>query len=120
MCGIAGYIGGNQKNIEMMFKSIMHRGPDNISSVHIKTGKYHIALGHTRLSIIDLSSSANQPFVSEDLLVEQLQLMDKSKIQLMYAEFLNQKGVFYKEIFNIISVELWLRNNKKYINGLVN
>jgi len=66
MCGIAGYIGGNQKNIEMMCKSIMHRGPDNISSVHIKTGKYCIALGHTRLSIIDLSSSANQPFVSED------------------------------------------------------
>lgn len=68
MCGIAGYLELN--NIEYKFdkkslvaamvSSIAHRGPDSV-------GYYcddQIALGHARLSIIDLSSSANQPMSS--------------------------------------------------------
>ncbi len=63
MCGIAGIIGlkdkevANQK-ISLMTESLKHRGPD-------ATGVFvddEIALGHLRLSIIDLSESANQPF----------------------------------------------------------
>jgi asparagine synthase (glutamine-hydrolysing) len=58
MCGIAGIfsIVGNDY-IERMVNSISHRGPDNAAYESI--GDMH--LGHTRLSIIDLSTASNQP-----------------------------------------------------------
>ena len=61
MCGIAGLIGvGDYKlPLEAMVQSQKHRGP-NHTSVYYDVG--HIALGHTRLSILDLSEHANQPF----------------------------------------------------------
>ena len=65
MCGINGYFGDdNSELIYKMNSSINHRGPDN-SSVFTKKDK-KISLGHTRLSIIDLSSSSNQPITSNN------------------------------------------------------
>lgn len=63
MCGIAGIVGLQDKEIavrkiNLMTESLKHRGPD-------ATGIFvdeKIALGHLRLSIIDLSENANQPF----------------------------------------------------------
>lgn len=67
MCGIAGI--WNKAGGEVtrgaglaMQKALLHRGPDD-------AGLYMagpIALAHTRLSIIDLSSHGAQPFVSSD------------------------------------------------------
>jgi asparagine synthase (glutamine-hydrolysing) len=64
MCGISGII--NHKDagsfILKMTEAQVHRGPD-------ATGIYsseNIALGHNRLSIIDLSSNGNQPLYSTD------------------------------------------------------
>ena len=64
MCGIAGIIGKNTSELvlDKMLLSQKHRGPDF-------SGKYiaeSIVLGHNRLSIIDLSEEANQPFYSKD------------------------------------------------------
>ena len=64
MCGIAGIIGANAKmeTLNQMLSAQQHRGPD-ASGVFYDT---NIALGHNRLSIIDLSEDANQPFYSQD------------------------------------------------------
>lgn len=64
MCGIAGIIGpqANQYSISTMLEAQKHRGPDFTGS-WIATGE--VVLGHNRLSIIDLSEGANQPFWSE-------------------------------------------------------
>jgi len=63
MCGIVGIAGfRDDLLIERMCKSIEHRGPDN-------TGYFisdDFSIGHTRLSIIDLNSSANQPMSNDD------------------------------------------------------
>lgn len=65
MCGIVGFtnfIDDSNKVIGEMMDKIRHRGPD-------AEGKYvdeNIALGHRRLSIIDVSSSGNQPIFNED------------------------------------------------------
>ncbi|HTF80454.1 MAG TPA: hypothetical protein VL947_01970, partial [Cytophagales bacterium] len=64
MCGIAGYFDpksqvGNAA-LNQMVKALEHRGPDAQGSFSYKN--FH--LGHTRLSIIDLSEAANQPFTS--------------------------------------------------------
>jgi len=57
MCGIAGIIGGNTSLIQPMLESIRHRGPDGLHYWQEPA----IAFGHARLSIIDLSSNADQP-----------------------------------------------------------
>ena len=50
-----------------MLKAINHRGPDNQSYFLETLQDKSICLGHVRLSIIDLSDSANQPFHFEHL-----------------------------------------------------
>ena len=66
MCGIVGEYFFNNKcgdhNIELMLNKIKSRGPD-YSGFKIKD---HICLGHSRLSIIDLSSASNQPFEDKE------------------------------------------------------
>src|SRR5690606_21470178 len=67
MCGINGIFGLEQISnpeqiIQKMNSAIAHRGPD---AEGIFKGE-NIVLGHRRLSIIDLQSASNQPFVSKD------------------------------------------------------
>ncbi|MBU3967371.1 MAG: asparagine synthase (glutamine-hydrolyzing) [Euryarchaeota archaeon] len=69
MCGITGFLGlDNQKGnllettVKHMADTLDHRGPDdNGVWVDTETG---IALGHRRLSIVDLSSTGHQPMHS--------------------------------------------------------
>lgn len=64
MCGIAGFVShkkSKKKNLESMLKRIVHRGPDGSGTYY----KDDVALGHRRLSIIDLSTG-NQPMYNED------------------------------------------------------
>lgn len=73
MCGINGilYLNGcdSEKpeqfhfvSVRKMNEAISHRGPDG-EGIFIE---YPIALGHRRLSIIDLSENGNQPMFNED------------------------------------------------------
>jgi len=63
MCRIAGIIGENKNRLDhdiALLTSVMHRGgPDD--SGHYIDEHYSLALGHRRLSIIDLSEAASQP-----------------------------------------------------------
>ena len=64
MCGIAGIIGkdkNNKKYIKQMCDRIAHRGPDD-ARYYVKE---NVALGHRRLSIIDLEGGI-QPMFSTD------------------------------------------------------
>ena len=63
MCGICGYIGLDDKELlKKMMSAISHRGPDDFG--HYFGEK--IALGHLRLSVIDLSPRGHQPMANED------------------------------------------------------
>jgi asparagine synthase (glutamine-hydrolysing) len=65
MCGICGIIGANdQTAIERMTASLVHRGPDG-GGVEIFP-ENDLALGHRRLSVIDLSPRGRQPMSNED------------------------------------------------------
>lgn len=73
MCGITGYISLNksfdEKAINKMVKTQHHRGPDDRGS-HLKSfGNCQIALGQSRLSIIDLSEHGHQPMFYENLVM---------------------------------------------------
>ena len=97
MCGIAGFIkskkenGLNQKTLMMMLKKLDHRGPD-FKDYWIER---NVFLGHTRLSIIDVSEKGNQPMVSHS------------------GRFVI---IFNGEIYNFKNLKLKLENQKKNIN----
>ena len=65
MCGIAGFVDFKKRSNEHVLKnmsaSLQHRGPDGEGVSFVETNNAAIGLGHRRLSIIDLSSAANQP-----------------------------------------------------------
>ncbi|MDD4972259.1 MAG: asparagine synthase (glutamine-hydrolyzing) [Paludibacter sp.] len=64
MCGICGIWGGTDSEnvMKSMTPLLKHRGPDDIG-VYVDS---KVCLGHTRLSIIDLSSNGKQPMRNED------------------------------------------------------
>lgn len=66
MCGIAGYFspeGHFQKHhLETLTNALAHRGPDAVGYFTENA----VGLGHRRLSIIDLTEAANQPFFSRN------------------------------------------------------
>ncbi len=67
MCGIAGIVAETPSRdlVERMTRTLTHRGPDD-SGVWESDGA---CLGHTRLSILDLSSAGHQPMTKGHLTV---------------------------------------------------
>lgn len=71
MCGVAGFVdkndelspAGKVRIIDSMLACMEHRGRDGVGS-YIKD---KVVFGHVRLSIIDVSQAASQPFLVEDL-----------------------------------------------------
>jgi asparagine synthase (glutamine-hydrolysing) len=70
MCGIVGGWWQNPTHavhrLPCALKKINHRGPDDSSYQFYPVGNAAVALGHTRLSIIDLSAAGKQPMHSSD------------------------------------------------------
>jgi asparagine synthase (glutamine-hydrolysing) len=67
MCGFLGCVVRREKSSSLLNNSLVqihHRGPDYAAYAHYKVNDLFVYLGHTRLSIIDLNDSANQPFES--------------------------------------------------------
>ena len=82
MCGFVGFTNtknNSNKIIEEMMEKIRHRGPDS-GGKHIDED---IALGFRRLSIIDITSSGDQPIYNED----------KSKVLLFNGEIYNFQSI---------------------------
>jgi asparagine synthase (glutamine-hydrolysing) len=67
MCGILGTcaVKASDEQFAAMSDAIAHRGPDAEGAWRSPDGR--VRLGHRRLSIIDLSAAANQPFVKDGL-----------------------------------------------------
>jgi asparagine synthase (glutamine-hydrolysing) len=67
MCGIAGLFGDSRlkpETLRAMTRCLAHRGPDDEGLwIDAEAG---IALGHRRLSIVDLSPAGHQPMHSHD------------------------------------------------------
>lgn len=66
MCGIAGFFTNKfgPEELRTMTHALKHRGPD--AEGFYNSEQDGLGLGHRRLSIIDLSEAANQPFFSVD------------------------------------------------------
>ena len=82
MCGIAGYFDAREsataRRIKAMTDRLQHRGPNDAGLLLVDTrskttwsghgaeprAAFDLALGHRRLSILDLSEAGHQPMVS--------------------------------------------------------
>src|SRR5919205_33638 len=63
MCGICGiWGGGDERAVRAMVGAMRHRGPDDSCLFR----DANVALGMTRLSIIDVSADAHQPFLNPE------------------------------------------------------
>ena len=65
MCGIAGFNWSDRQAAEKMTATLRHRGPDD-NGIFLDN---NVSLGHTRLSILDLSPKGHQPMEVEDLVI---------------------------------------------------
>jgi len=65
MCGIVGTNSCYNRDFKMVTSMMKNRGPDYSAIKQINNNFF----GHTRLSIIDLNSEANQPMVFDDILI---------------------------------------------------
>lgn len=66
MCGIAGILCHQENrdlrpNLRPMVQAQFHRGPDSEGEAYFPFGQGQLALGHRRLSILDLSPLGHQP-----------------------------------------------------------
>jgi asparagine synthase (glutamine-hydrolysing) len=64
MCSIFGYITKQPKDITIFQRCLQHRGPDGHGVYEDLPQR--LTLGHSRLSIIDLSAVSDQPMLDED------------------------------------------------------
>lgn len=67
MCGICGVYNfdgrpADQRSVQQMMRPMKHRGPDDEGVF----SEENVALGHVRLSILDLSAAGRQPMLSHD------------------------------------------------------
>lgn len=74
MCGICGIavkhsFAKKHQSVELMMSALRHRGPDGIGRFLNENANFLIEFGHTRLSILDLTSNANQPMTHENLTI---------------------------------------------------
>jgi asparagine synthase (glutamine-hydrolysing) len=71
MCGIVGCHDFSSifemAHLDTMVAHLSHRGPDSKGTYF--DGERNIFLGHTRLSIVDLTKQGNQPFIRDDKVI---------------------------------------------------
>jgi asparagine synthase (glutamine-hydrolysing) len=120
MCGITGIIHKHTsidlKLLKAMTDTIAHRGPDD-------EGYYtsdHVAFGHRRLSILDLSKDGHQPMTYENKYV--ITYNGEIYNYLELKELLKQDGYLFttKTDTEVIlaAYDKWKDNCVKYFNGM--
>lgn len=121
MCGIAGIIYKDSSIAEMetvkkMTDKMSHRGPD-AEGFYLQQ---NLGLGHRRLSIIDVSESANQPFFLEDKYVLIFNGAIYNFVEL--RKELQQNGYSFKTTSDtevlIASYDFWSENCVNKFNGM--
>lgn len=98
MCGITGQINTltavNKHTFELMLKTLEHRGPDGSGTYYHSNEK--VALGHSRLSFLDLSDAGKQPMCD-----------NTQKVWI----------TFNGEIYNYLELKNELKNEYQFITG---
>lgn len=123
MCGIAGWLTPSRLfdtgDLDRLLVAISHRGPDDAGTyIDAEVG---VALGHRRLSIIDLSSAGHQPMVNSDngdVLVFNGEIYNFRELRTM----LEGSGVRFRSQSDsevlLMAFQRWGTDCTKYIRGM--
>jgi len=120
MCGITGVFAFNEigrfnlPNISLATETLEHRGPD-FQKVFV--GDF-VALGHRRLSIIDLNPQSNQPMSAED---GRFQLVFNGEIynyKILRQELISKGVQFGTESDTEVLLKLLIHEGKNALNKL--
>ena len=89
MCGILGFYYNNSINISDNFflnnlKQLNRRGPDNLDFINYGINNHKLTLGHTRLSILDVSNLGKQSY---EFLNELLTITSYTRYSKEFTEF---------------------------------
>ena len=138
MCGISGIYSLSKEKIpnldtklNFLNKTLKHRGPD-FSDIWVHENRA-LGLGHTRLSIIDLSQNANQPMKSrngnvivfngeiynfddlKDNLKKTYNFKSKSDTEVILAGYEKWGVDVFNKLNGMFAFVLWDENKKKII-----
>jgi len=100
MCGISGIFSNNhniEETVRKFNSTLFHRGP-NVSSFYLDKN-HNFGMGHTRLSIIDLSANGNQPMMSDNkqwVLSYNGEIYNHLEIRLKISKKLNNSKINWK------------------------
>jgi len=120
MCGITGIFGLQDKErsskiIKVMNDCIAHRGPDD-DGFYIDD---HVAFGHRRLAIIDLSPAGHQPMQSDDNNIEIIfngEIYNFREVKALISDY-PFKSHSDTEVI-IAAYKKWGKKCVQYLNGM--
>ena len=124
MCGIIGsFLNENppdfENRLDSAFMELKHRGPDFKDYISIPLSKGVLTLGHTRLSIIDLSTNANQPMKSRDgryVIIFNGEIYNYRELR---DELINLGHLFYTDSDTEVLLAAWAQWNVDGLRFLV-
>jgi len=117
MCGITGYFSSRVLNEQKMLQTLAHRGPDHSSGYSEVIRDKKLFLGHTRLSILDLSDKGNQPMFSEDNSVVIVFNGEIYNYRELKTQYFNDKQ-FRSNTDTEVILELYRKKGIDFINEL--
>ncbi|MGH8221663.1 MAG: asparagine synthase (glutamine-hydrolyzing), partial [Woeseiaceae bacterium] len=117
MCGICGWIGHSRIDpsiLDRMTGALAHRGPDH-QDTYVRG---NVGLGHTRLSILDLSPLGNQPMHSADGSVSITYNGEFYDFEKYRNELISQGQTFRSHCDTEVIIHLYLRYGISFVEKL--
>jgi asparagine synthase (glutamine-hydrolysing) len=120
MCGICGVVyydrarGASESMIKRMTHVLSHRGPDD-SGIWVHE---NVALGHARLSIIDISPLGHQPMCNEDGTVWIAYNGEIYNFQPLREELIRKGHVFRSRTDTETIIHLWEEEGERCVERL--
>lgn len=136
MCGIAGHLGTDsikKNNIDICLKSLKERGPDSFGCKFFSFKNNKVSLIHSRLKIIDLSESANQPMsangytiifngeiynfkeIKKKLTQRGYSFKTNSDTEVLLKNFIDKKFDSFSDFEGMWAIAIWDDNAKELI-----
>ena len=130
MCGICGIVNAStprEEEIKLAVQSLGHRGPD--AEGFYDDPQAHLLMAHRRLSIVDLSQNANQPFFSacgryvmvyngevynhrEIAQKRGIKTRTTSDTEVILEAFAQSGAEFVRELNGMFAIAIWDKNEK--------
>ena len=117
MCGITGISGDFEETfLKQSTKILSHRGPDD-DGIFVDN-ENQIGLGHTRLSIIDLTDRAHQPMTSRDNNITIVFNGEIYNYEILRSELQDDNFVFQSESDTEVILNLYARDGIEFLKKL--